>query len=122
MKLVVEEPESAVLTRHLADQPSLVTSRIALVEVARATALANPAPEVQRDAQRLLESCLLVEVSDGLLRAASGLASASVQTLDAIHPASALRIEADELVAYDRRLCQAAEGRRLTVVSPGASA
>jgi predicted nucleic acid-binding protein len=99
-----------------------VTSRIALVEVLRATTIANPAPEVRREAERLLGSCLLVDVTDGILRAASRLASASVRTLDAVHLASALRVQPDEVVAYDRRLLEAAAEQRLVISSPGAAA
>jgi predicted nucleic acid-binding protein len=120
VKLVIEEPESAALRRHLRQGQLLATSRITLVEVPRATAIANPSDEVQRDTARLLASCLLVDVSDALLRAASGLASATVRTLDAIHVASALRIEADELVAYDRRLAAAGAEHGLDVIGPGA--
>jgi uncharacterized protein len=120
VKLVIEEPESASLERHLGEGPALATSRIAIVEVLRATALANPAPEVRAEAERLLASCMLVDVTEGLLRSAADLASAIVRTLDAIHLASALRIEADELVAYDRRLLRAAAARGLTRSSPGA--
>jgi predicted nucleic acid-binding protein len=120
VKLVIEEPESASLERHVQDRRLLATSRVALVEVARATAIANPAPEVQAEAGRLLRSCLLVDVTDALLRSAAGLTSAAVRTLDAIHLASALRIEPDELVAYDRRLLAAAAELGLTVASPGA--
>jgi predicted nucleic acid-binding protein len=118
VKLVIEEPESASLERYLEGGPLLATSRIALVEVLRATSIANPAPEVRAEAERLLASCMLVDVTDGLLRAAAGLASAAVRTLDAIHLASALRVEADELVAYDRRLTAAAAARGLVVASP----
>jgi hypothetical protein len=45
-----------------------------------------------------------------------------VRTLDAVHLASALRIEADALVACDRRLIAAAATRGLDVTSPGADA
>jgi len=120
VKLVIEEPESESLERHLGDEPALATSRIAIVEVLRAIALANPAREVREEAELLLASCMLIDVTDGLLRSAAGLASATVRTLDAIHLASALRIEADELVAYDRRLLGAAAERGLTLSSPGA--
>jgi len=96
----------------------LAVSRIAVVEVIRATRLANPAPEVQDEARRLLDSCLLLDVSDALLREAAGLAGGSVRTLDAIHLASALRIEPDEVVAYDRRLAKAAAERGLAVATP----
>jgi uncharacterized protein len=64
---------------------------------------------------------MLIDVTDGLLRSAADLAWASAPTLDAIHLASALRIGADELVAYDRRLVEAAAVRGLAVASPGAT-
>lgn len=122
MKLVIEEPESSALDRHLASGPLVATSRIALVEVSRATAIANPAADVRREAERLLGSCMLVEVTDAVLRIAAGLASPSIRTLDAIHLASALRIEADELLAYDRWLAAAAAEQGLVVASPGEAA
>jgi predicted nucleic acid-binding protein len=100
----------------------LATSRIALVEVPRATALANPATEVQEEVERLLASCMLINVTDGLLRVAAGLTSDAARTLDAIHLASALRIDPDEVVAYDRRLARAAIERGLAVSNPGAPA
>jgi predicted nucleic acid-binding protein len=96
----------------------LATSRIALVEVARAAALANPSDEVQAEVDKLLGSCILVAVSAQLLRSARTRARAALRTLDAIHLASALRIEPDELVAYDRRLLTAAAEHRLKVSSP----
>jgi predicted nucleic acid-binding protein len=122
VKLVVEESESVALERHLEGPGALATSRLAIVEVPRATAIANPAAEVRDEAMRMLASYMLVDISDGLLRAAAGLASASIRTLDAIHLASALRIEADELVGYDRRLAAAAADHGLVVTSPGSPA
>jgi len=119
VKLVVDEPESAALESHLAGAPVLATSRIALVEVERATRLANPAPAVAAEAGRLLDSCMLVDVGDALLRRAAELASASVRTLDAIHLASALLVNPDELVSYDRRLAAAGAEHGLVATSPG---
>jgi uncharacterized protein len=121
VKLVIEEPESEALARHLAGGQTLATSRIAVVEVARATALANPAPEVRQETAALLASCLLVEVTPALLRDAAALTSRSVRTLAAVHLASALRIDADQVIAYDHRLLTAADANRLDVVSPGRS-
>lgn len=60
----------------------------------------------------------MVSVTAPLLRQARGLASATLRTLDAIHLASALRLEADELLAYDRRLLDAARNLGLAVASP----
>lgn len=122
MKLVVEEPESSSLERHLEGGPLLATSRVAVVEVLRAASLANPAPEVRVAAEGLLSSCMLVDLSDDLLRSAALLASATVRTLDAIHLASALRIRPDEFVAYDRRLLDAALAHGLAASSPGVNA
>jgi predicted nucleic acid-binding protein len=91
------------------------------VEVPRATAIANPGPEIREETFRLLESCMLIHVGEAVLRVAIELASSAVRTLDAIHLASALRIEADELLAYDHRLAAAAAANGLPVVSPGAA-
>jgi predicted nucleic acid-binding protein len=119
VKLVIDEPESPALEAHLADHPAvLVTSRLAMVEVARATKLANPGEEVQEEVERLLSSCTLVAVSAQLLRASRRLASATVRTLDAIHLASAIHVEADELLAYDHRLLMAASAQGLPVITP----
>jgi predicted nucleic acid-binding protein len=121
VKLVIEEAESVELEAHLADDAVLAISRIGLVEVPRATALANPSEEVREETGRLLSTCLLVDVSDRVLRDAAALTSREVRTLDAIHLATALYIEAEELVAYDRRLLDAAGARGLSTTSPGIS-
>lgn len=118
MKLVIEEAESRALERHLHGEHVLATSRIATVEVPRATALANDSADVRREVERLLGSCMLVGVNARLLESARKLASASVRTLDAIHLASAMRIEADELLAYDRRLLAAAAELGVVTASP----
>jgi hypothetical protein len=107
------------LEDHLAEHAHvLATSRLAIVEVARACKLANPSPEVAEEADRLISSCMLVAVSSQLLRAARKLTSSTVRTLDAIHLASALRVEADELLAYDHRLLAAAGEQGLRVANP----
>ena len=117
---MIEERESAALEAYLGtDNATLATSRIAVVEVARATALANPSAEVREETERLLESCLLVEVSASLLREAAGLASRDVRTLDAIHLATARHVEPDEVLVYDSRLREAAAEIGLAVASPG---
>ena len=116
---MIEEPESEALARYVQADPVIATSQIAIVEVSRATALANPSEQVRAEVDRLLESCMLVAVTSQLLRVARGLASVDVGTLDAIHLASALRIQADELLAYDRRLLAAARKHGVRAVTPG---
>ena len=119
MKLVIDEPESAELEDHLANDVVLATSRLALVEVPRAARIANPSEELQREAQRLLAACLLVDVSDHVLRSAAPITSRKVKTLDAVHLATAVYIDADELVAYDGRLLDAAQSQGLQTAAPG---
>jgi predicted nucleic acid-binding protein len=118
VKLVIEEPESAALEQHLKADVVLATSRLAVVEVLRAVRLANPAPAVEHEVEQLLTSCMLVAVTGDVLREAAGLASATVRSLDAIHLASALRVEPDEMVVYDGRLAKAASKRGLAVSAP----
>ena len=118
--MVVEEPESQALKEYLVANPrKLATSEIALVEVHRATAVAHPGGERRERAERLLESCLLIELGRPLLRAAAAIASVELRTLDAIHAASAELAEPDEVIVYDRRLRRAAEEAGLPVVAPG---
>lgn len=121
VKLVIEEAESAGLESHLAGDVVLATSRLALVEVPRAARMANPSQELQNEARRLLDACLLVDVGDRVLASAADLASRQVRTLDAVHLATALYIDADQLVAYDRRLLDAARAQGLQVAAPGLS-
>ena len=99
----------------------LATSRVALVEVPRAVSLANPGARARGEANRLLASCMLVDLSDALLRTASELTSRTLRTLDAIHLASALRVGPDGFLVYNRRLGDAGRQRGLAVVHPGLS-
>jgi uncharacterized protein len=92
------------------------------VEVTRATSIANPSPEARAETERLLGSCLLVDVSDGVLRAAARLTSREVRALDAVHLASAQRVEPDAMLVYDRRLRAAARSAGFLVAHPGAPA
>ncbi len=119
MKRVIEETGSTDLESYLASDVVIATSRLALVEVPRAARIANPSGQLQHETRRLLDACLLVDVTDRLLRGAAPLASRKVRTLDAIHVATALYIDADELVAYDRRLLDAVEAQGFQVAAPG---
>jgi predicted nucleic acid-binding protein len=118
VKLVVAEPETRALRAHVAGRP-LGSSEIALVEVVRACKRAG-APTVERAARRLVSGAFLVRVDRALLERAAELTSGRLRSLDAIHLASALHVRPDELIAYDRRLLEAAAGAGLTVSSPGA--
>jgi uncharacterized protein len=117
-KLVVDEPESEALERYLASEAiSLISSRIAVVEVTRTATLANPALRGEADA--LLATCLLVDVGAAVLERAAELSSARLRTLDAIHLATALNVEPDEVIVYDERLTEAAAVVGLRAIAPG---
>jgi uncharacterized protein len=94
---------------------------VAVVEVARAAKVANPGRESAERAELVLGWCTLIALDGALLGHAARLADHRLGTLGAIHLASALRVEPDELVAYDRRLLEAAEAVGLHAVSPGAT-
>jgi predicted nucleic acid-binding protein len=121
VKLVVSEPETDALRAYLGSVKRKVTSQIAIVEVTRAARLADPTPETLGEAERLLAESELIGFDRQLLDRAAQLASSRLRTLDAIHLATALAVEPDELVAYDRRLLAAAKRQGLAVASPGAS-
>lgn len=121
MKLVVEEPESAALRRFVeASKPRLATCELAIVELLRAVRVAAAGADGIRRARQELDATEVLDVDRELLETAVSWTSAQVRSLDAIHLASALRIGAREMLVYDRRLAQAAEGAGLEVLSPGA--
>lgn len=119
VKLLIEEPESAALEREIAKGSMLTTSRIAIVEVSRATALCDPSPEKAEETRRLLSSCLLVQVTEEVLESALTLVTEHIRTLDAIHLATALRMNAQRIVTYDRRMLAAAAAHGIAVSHPG---
>jgi predicted nucleic acid-binding protein len=119
VKLVLDEPESAALSDYLGDDPEIATSRLALVEVTRAIKVANDDPEVHAEAASLFDRCLLLDVDDPVLDRAAQLSSIQLRALDAVHLASALQVGSEELVAYDRRLVEAAGRAGLRTASPG---
>jgi predicted nucleic acid-binding protein len=119
VKLVVEEAETAALERYLDDrEPVVTTSRLAVVEIARALSRADLERDNRSEAARLLRSYFLVDVTTPILDDAASLTT-SVRSLDAIHLASARHVGPDELLVYDHRLARAAAELGFVVVQPG---
>lgn len=118
MKLLREETESAALALWSSTSGLVrVSSSLAVVEVGRAmTTLSERAT-----ADALITTLTLVPVTDAVLRLAATLPPARLRSLDAIHLATALRLQPDltALVAYDDRLLEAATALGLPVASPG---
>lgn len=118
VKLVVEEPESAALRRHLRRRSSLVASALVRTEVVRAV-LPQGEAAVAR-AQAVLSVLDLIRVNDQILRAAGTLLPPEVRSLDAIHLATVLHLGRDvgSLVTYDERMTTAARALKLRAAAP----
>lgn len=120
VKIALAEPESAALSRWLAeraDQP-MVSSIIHRTEVARAVWRASPdrLPRTYRQ----MRGVEIVPLSRSVAEAAGAQAPPTLRSPDAIHLASALTL-ADDLtafVAYDKQLLDAAHDAGLPVASP----
>jgi uncharacterized protein len=119
VKLIVVEAGSDKLAAWIMDRPTLVTSRLGIIETWRA-ALRMPAIDRGLMA-RTLAPVVVIELSPSTADAAGRVAPVHLRTVDAIHLASALAIgpELDAFVTYDSRLAEAAVEAGLAVVAPG---
>ena len=118
VKLVVEEPESAALRRHLRRRAPLVASALVRTEVVRAV-LPQGDGAVAR-AHVALSLLDLIRVNDQILRAAGTLLPPEVRSLDAIHLATVVHLRRDvgSLVTYDERMKVAARVLTLRTAAP----
>ncbi|HVC73992.1 MAG TPA: type II toxin-antitoxin system VapC family toxin [Mycobacteriales bacterium] len=118
VKLVVEEPESEDLRTFVGDRV-VVSSMVAWTEVIRV--VARTEPERVGAAEKVLAETSLIIIDGPLASAAAWVEPASIRSLDAIHLATAQRLEVglEALVTYDRRMVDAAQMAGLRVASPG---
>ena len=122
MKLLVEEKESADLAAHLEQRreasDTLVASLLLHTELHCA---ANRRPEhiEHETVSDVLSVIALVDIESGDLTTAP-LLPGRLRSADAIHLATALRVNARAMVAYDAELRAAARTAGLDAVSPGA--
>ena len=125
VKLVVAEPESAALVETIRGR-GLVTSEIALAEVPRAIRrVVGGRREDEREAvlaelQEVLEALAYVPLDREMLVRAGSFGEAFLRTLDAIHLASALAVDADieAFVTYDERQVEALSVTGIAAVRP----
>jgi hypothetical protein len=96
----------------------MLTSQFSLIEVVRTCHWVDA--EVEPAARRLLASLDLVPISQAVVEWATHVGSTSLSSLDAIQLATALTVreDLDTVVAYHRRLLEAAELEHLPVASP----
>lgn len=118
VKLVVDEPESAALARHLRKHPSRISCALARVEVIRAARSHNP--KTMARAGQLLERISLLRLDDVLLHDAAELDHGVIRSLDAIHLAAARTVgdSLAELITYDQRIAAAARAMGLPLGAP----
>jgi predicted nucleic acid-binding protein len=122
LKLVYEESESAALADWLAAHAAVpvVSSELAKVEVTRACRRIDP--RALPEARSLLAGLDLVPLSGAVIDHAADVGGTALRSLDALHLASAISIQAElsAFVAYDRRLAEAASAIGLGATAPGA--
>jgi predicted nucleic acid-binding protein len=118
VKLVVEEPESMTLRRHLRRRTPLISSALARTEVLRALLLEGD--EALAPGRAVLNRVDMIRVSDRVLGAAGVLAPSEVRSLDAIHLESARQLGTDlgQFVTYDERMLAAAKQVGLNATRP----
>lgn len=118
-KLLVREQESAALIRHLSDRQingdGIATSFLTETELRRICVREDISQKLVTD---LLDRFELLELDAPLYRDAGTLANRELRSLDALHIATALRLDADEFVTYDQRQTSAALDSGLRVVAP----
>ena len=121
VKLVIEEPDTSAVESAIAHCEAAFSSRLAVVECARAIARASSHRAVSTTAE-IFEALVLHEVSEAVLEQAAALTPSSLRSLDAIHLATAVLLDHDQpglaFVTYDAKLAQAAKAQGLSVLQP----
>lgn len=121
MKLFVREAESGALASFIPADAILVSSALAHVEVTRTVRVAGLEDEIEGGLDAMLDGIVLVDVDRAILRRAASLAGASLRSLDSIHLSTAVTVEPEVMLAYDRGLGRAARALGLRVEAPGAA-
>lgn len=124
IKRVVAEPESDALVDFLDDcydrDDVLASSSLAWVEVSRAVLARVTSPG---DAGALIDDAMSGvderPMSADVISVARRIEPMVLRSLDALHLASAVVIDADLVVTYDDRLADACRRNALAVAAPG---
>ena len=116
--LLVAQPETQELVNWLdREDVRLVSSDLLETELRR---MAVREGRDQSKVSALLEGVSLAALDRATYRSAGFLPMQYLRTLDALHLEAAIRLDADAVLTYDRRLGEAAEVAGLDVISPGA--
>ena len=119
-KLVHAEAESEALVRFLAARTRvpLVSSALLYTELVRA--VSRHRPDLVGRAVALVERIMTVPLAHDIVVNAATIGSPALRTLDALHLATAVMVQAElaAFVTYDKRLADAAESVGLAVAAP----
>lgn len=124
LKRAFAEPESQALLRavrgYVDEGTALVASSLAWVEVSRAVRAADIGTHLQADevVDTALSGVLEKPITAEVVALAHRLRPPALRSLDALHLASALLLDVDLVVAYDRRLIDAAVEHGMRTLSP----
>ena len=120
VKLVVAEAETDALGEWLRERDrGPVSSDLARTELLRT--VRRVAPDRAVRARAVLDTVVLLKVSTATFEAAGRLEPDALRSLDAVHVACALELgdDLEGIVAYDRRLAEAAEANGIRALAPG---
>lgn len=124
-RVLLEEhahPLADVLRRHQQAEHELVTSVLGRIEVSRSirSRLEDIPPREVFDAiDTSLSGVVEFAITEQVISIGERLGPVSLRSLDAIHLATATYLDADLIVAYDRRLLTAAAELGFRTLSPG---
>ncbi|MDO4259331.1 MAG: type II toxin-antitoxin system VapC family toxin [Actinomycetaceae bacterium] len=114
--LLHEQSETLALIDWLEDTTChLVSTDLLETELRR---LAQRESINQQEVTHLLDGVSLAALDRATFQGAAFLPMPFLRTLDALHLESALRLHADAILTYDRRMSEAAEILGLNVISP----
>lgn len=118
-----EELETA-LDRYVADGAVVLSSSLAWIEISRALRSRLVSGSYEEDEMHDAVEGALSGVAERLITGeviglARRVAPVALPTLDAIHLATAILLDVDEIVVYDDRLIDACRHNGLSTVTPG---
>lgn len=116
--LLVDQPESSALVDWLDQEPAVLVSSDLLETELRRVAVREGID--QADVSRLLDGVAMAALDRAVYRSAGFLPMPYLRTLDALHLEAAMRLDASAVLAYDRRLGEAARSAGLDVIAPSA--
>ncbi len=125
IKRAVAEPESDALEdaleRHVDNGDAIVTSALTWVEVSRAlrSLSGREGPNVDEAIEGALSGVAERPIAEDVVSLARRIGPPVLRTLDAIHLATAILLDVDQVLTYDDRLAAACRQNGLAVTSPG---